>query len=68
MIDFKQYIADKLIGEVLRFKCDCLIPIDIVGEILNYEIKNNEIIFTISANNKLYKFGENHPNLKIEKL
>lgn len=68
MIEFKQYIGEKLIGEKLRFKCNCLLPIDIIGEVVDFELNNNEIIWVISSNGKIYKFGENHPNMYIEKL
>lgn len=68
MMEFKHYIASRLVGKRLRFKCNCLIPIDIEGEILSYEIVNNEIVWSVSSKGKIYKFGENHPNMKITEL
>jgi hypothetical protein len=67
MIEFKKYIAEQIIGKTLHFKCDCLFPLDHVGIIYDYEIKNNEIIFIVNVDGKPIKIGENHPNLYIEK-
>lgn len=68
MIKFKDYIASQLIGKIFRFKCECLIPFDIIGTIRDYELNNNEIVFIIEYNNKTIKIGENHPNLLIEEI
>ena len=40
-------------------------PIDVVGEVKDFEISNNEIIFIVDVNGKYIKIGENHPNLSI---
>lgn len=66
LINFKQYIAKQLIGKRLHFKCDCLIPLDHMGVISDYEIINNEIVFIVVINGKPIKIGENHPNLMVE--
>ena len=39
--DFKTYIANQLLHKKLHFKCSCIISFDIIGEIVDYEIKNN---------------------------
>ena len=66
MILFKTYIAQQLIGKKLQFKCDCIIPMDVVGVIKNFEISKNEIIFIVDVDGKLIKIGENHPNLQVK--
>jgi hypothetical protein len=66
MILFKTYIAQQLIGKKLQFKCDCIIPMDVVGIIKNFEISKNEIIFIVDVDGKLIKIGENHPNLYVK--
>lgn len=66
MVKFKDYIAKQLVGKKLRFKCECLMPLDHVGIISDYEIINNEIIFIVNINGKPIKIGENHPNLMVE--
>lgn len=61
----KDTMAKSMIGRTYRFKCDCLFPMDFVGKIVDYEISNNEILFTVNNNHKIIKIGENHPNLEI---
>ena len=54
-----------MIGKTFRFTCDCLMPIDVVGVVKDFEISNNEIIFIVDANGKYIKIGENHPNMLV---
>ena len=49
MIPIKQYIAQQMIGQTFRFKCECLMPFDVVGRIIDYEIAESEIIFTVDV-------------------
>ena len=65
MIPIKQYIAQQMIGQTFRFKCECLIPFDVVGRIIDYEIAESEIIFTVDVKGKLMQIGTNHPKLHI---
>lgn len=65
MINFKNFIAEQLIGKKLHFKCDCLFPLNHIGIIKDYEIVNNEILYIVEVNNKLIKIGENHPKLQV---
>ena len=65
MIPIKQYIAQQMIGQTLRFKCECLMPFDVVGRIIDYEIAESEIIFTVDVKGKLMQIGTNHPKLHI---
>lgn len=66
--NFKNYIASQLIGKKLHFICDCLIPLDHIGIVRDFEINGNEIIFIIDIGGKLIKIGENHPNLQVIQL
>lgn len=66
--NFKTYIANQLLHKKLHFKCSCIISFDIIGEIVDYEIKNNEIVFLVNSNNKIVKIGENTPNLDVNEL
>ena len=65
---FKDYIAQSLKGRNLRFKCDCIVPLDVIGTIKDYEIISGEIIFIVDVKGKIIKIGENHPNLYVEVL
>ena len=66
MIPVKQYIAEQFINKTFRFKCDCLVPLDIVGLVKDYNITNSEIILLVSVNNKIIHIGLNTPSLQIE--
>lgn len=68
MNPIKNYMAKQFIGKKLHFVCDCLMPINIVGSIKEFEINNNEIIFIVDVGGKLIKIGENHPNLRVEEI
>lgn len=65
---FKEYIAERTIGEVLHFKCDCLFPMDFTGRIIGYHISSGCIIFHVQSDsdNKVIEIGENHPNMTVE--
>lgn len=65
---FKDYIGKSLKGHKLRFKCDCLVPLDVIGTIKDYEIISGEIVFIVDVNKRIIKIGENHPNLYIEEI
>lgn len=68
MIPVKQYIAELFINKTFRFKCDCLIPIDVIGTVKDYNINNSEIILLVNVNNKLIHIGLNTPSLHIEQI
>ena len=68
METLKNFIAKKLVGSKFRFTCDCIVPLDVVGVVKDFEILNNEIIYLIDVGGKIIKIGENHPNLMIEEL
>lgn len=68
MIPVKQYIAELFINKTFRFKCDCLIPIDVIGTVKDYNINTSEIILLVNVNNKLIHIGLNTPSLHIEQV
>lgn len=68
MESFKIYIAKQLVGTSLRFKCDCVFPMDIEGIIKDYEIVDGEIIFKVLTGSKMISIGENHPKMMVKPL
>ena len=66
MQTFKSYIAKSLIGKRLYFKCDCLLGLDHIGIIKDFEMISNEIVFIVDVNGRIVRIGENHPNLYVE--
>lgn len=68
MLPIKQYIAERFIGNAYRFKCECLIPIDVIGTVKDYEISHNEIILLVEVNSKIVHIGLNSPSLTIEAI
>lgn len=68
MIPIKQYIAEQFIKNTYHFTCDCLIPLDVIGTVKDYNISNNEIILIVSVNNKIIHIGLNTPSLYIEQV
>lgn len=69
MTPIKTHIANSLVGQKVHFKCDCLLNIDLVGVVKDWELHQNEIIWDVMTDSgKLIKIGENHPNMNIEIL
>lgn len=66
MIPIKQYMAEQMVGKTFHFKCDCLMSLDIIGRIVDYEITETETIFTVDVKGKLIPIGTNHPKLSVE--
>ena len=66
MKDFKQHLGDLFLGKRFHLSCECIIPFDVVGIIIDYTIENHELILHVDTDGKIIKSGENHPNLKIE--
>lgn len=67
MILIKQYIGEQFKNNTYHFKCDCLVQLDFIGRVLDYEIQD-EIVLLIESNNKIIRLGLNHPSLMVEKL
>ena len=59
-------MAQQMVGKTMHFKCDCILALDVTGQVVDFEITKDETIFTISTNGKLIKIGTNHPNMEVE--
>ena len=57
MQPIKDYIASLFINKTIHVKCDCLLPIDITGIVVDYELIGTEIVICISKNGKNSKSG-----------
>lgn len=68
MIPIKQYIASQFLGNTYHFKCDCLLALDIEGEVVDWSESGGEIILYVMYDGKSLPIGLNHPNLKIERI
>jgi hypothetical protein len=68
MTPIKQYIANMFIGKTFHFKCDCVIPIDVIGTVCDTTITQYEIVLLVNTNKKIIKIGLNTPSLTIEEL
>ena len=69
MTPIKNYIAEQFVNKSFRFKCDCLIPIDTMGMVKDYEITNNEIVlYIVTTSGKIIHVGLNTPSLQIEPI
>lgn len=68
MKNIHDYIAEQFIGNTYHFKCDCLMPLDFIGRVVDWSLAGQEILLHIDTAKKIIKLGINHPNLTIEKL
>lgn len=69
MKHIKAYIGEQFIGKKYHFKCDCIIPIDVIATVTDYDVSGNEIILTVNTdNNKLLHIGLNAPSLHIQEF
>lgn len=61
------YMASLLVGKTYHFVCDCIIPLDVTGLVVDYTILNSshEIVFSVNVSGKIIKIGSNHPNLTV---
>lgn len=70
LTSLKDYCGHLFLGKRLHFTCNCLIPLDITGVVVDYKIEKHstceELVFFVSVNDKIIKIGENHPDLFIE--
>lgn len=65
MVSYKEFVAKQFLNKNVRFKCDCIVPLDVTGKVINFYLEKNEIIYIIESNNKIVKIGENTPNLIV---
>lgn len=66
MVNFKKFVGEQLKGKTVRFFCDCIISMDLVGLVVDYDVVQNEVVFLVNSCGKIVKISENHPNLQIE--
>lgn len=62
------YIAEQFLGNTYHFKCDCLMALDFVGQVVDHSMSGQELILHVQTDKKIVKLGLNHPNLTIEQL
>ena len=65
MVGYKEFVAKQFLNKTVRFKCDCIVPLDITGKVINFYLEKNEIIYIIESQDKIVKIGENTPNLMV---
>lgn len=68
MIPIKQYIAKQFLNNTYHFKCDCIMPIDVIGTVVDYEISGYEIILSVCTDKKIIHIGLNTSSLVIEEI
>lgn len=68
MTPIKEYLGIIFVGNTYHFKCDCIVPLDLTGTVVDYEISNNEIILLVQHNSKIIHVGLNAPSLLIEEV
>ena len=68
MIQIKEHIAKQFIDHTYRFKCDCIVPFDIIGTVKDYQISGNEIVLLVEVNGKIIHIGLNTSALNIEAI
>ena len=68
MTPIKDFIAKQFINNTYRFKCDCLIPFDLIGTVKDYQISGNEIVLLVEVNGKIIHIGLNTSALNIEAI
>lgn len=65
----KEWLAETLIGKRANFKCSCIVPFDITGVVVSYDIVSNEILWNVNTQEgKIIRIGENTPNMFISVL
>ncbi len=64
------WIRSRLVGQRLRFKCDCTGTMDIVGIVRDAKAMSGEIVLTVEVEGgggKTIRIGENHPGMKVSR-
>lgn len=63
------YIGQQFIGHTYHFTCNCIASIDVEGTVIDYEVRNPEIVLVVQTKNmKIIRIGTNHPNLHVEQI
>ena len=68
MKPIKNYIAEQFLNNTYHFICDCIVPLDVIGTVKDYEITGNEIVLIVSVSNRIFHIGLNTSSLQIEAL
>ena len=68
MIPIKNYIGEYFLNKTYHFICDCIIPLDVIGIVKDYEIVGHEIVLTVMTNDKLIHIGLNTSSLQVKEL
>lgn len=69
MTPIKTYIANMFIGKTYHFKCDCIMPIDVTGEVKDAETIGSEIVLLVdTGSHKLLHIGLNTSSLVVEEV
>ena len=66
MTPIKEYIGGLFIGKTLHFKCDCLIPIDVIGTVREYEVVGHDVVLYVETSGRIIHIGLNTPSLQID--
>lgn len=68
MILYKDWIAEQLKGKKVRFRCDCIVPLDVIGVVVGWSRVSDEIVYQVKVEGtpKIVRVGENTHNLMIE--
>lgn len=68
MTPIKNYIASQFINKRYHFICDCIMPLDVVGTVKDYELIGNEIVLIVAVDGKLIHIGLNTSSLQVKAL
>ena len=68
MTPIKNYIAEQFLNKKYHFVCDCIIPLDVIGVVKDYEITGHEIVLIVLTNDRLIHIGLNTSSLQIKAL
>lgn len=66
MKNYKEYIGGLLKNRTVRFKCDCIVGLDVTGKVVDYKINKSHLEYIVSVNNKIIHIDENTPNMFID--
>ena len=68
MTPIKTYIARQFLGKKFHFKCDCVMPIDVIGIVKDADTLGKEIVLLVDNGSKLVHIGLNASTLVVEEL
>ena len=62
----KEYIAKMFLNKTFNFKCDCAVPMDVTGTVVDYEIVGSELVLIVQIGEKYMHIGLNTYSLTVE--